>query len=315
MTTTAPFERLRRRALTSRRSFHALRTLAQVSSFISARRTAADIGLRFAARDELLARKTSHRLYILGSGPSINEIDDEQWAEIRAHDSYGMNFWLIHPHVPTFYTMEFIDLVERPWARTTWNRLTALIDENATRYRDVFKIVRHLSPDARERASTFATPFLHDARFIYPLTLLSRDLDEARRAVRFAKRVGGFDLSGENPFLFAQRASIVFAYAFAIACGYDEVVFCGVDLNRPGHFFNSPRYPAYEHFLHEKPTTTGSPAMHGTEQRLPTAAPVSEVVHAIHDCFPSVRAYTANASSPLAAFLPVMQRVRRGDAS
>lgn len=63
---------------------------------------------------EITRLRTSEKLFILGSGLSINEIVD--WAHIAAHDSVGFNFWLIHDFVPDFYFIETpgVDKVQSP---------------------------------------------------------------------------------------------------------------------------------------------------------------------------------------------------------
>ncbi len=47
--------------------------------------------------------KKSDTLFILGSSESINSVTDEQWQHIAKHDSFGMNWWVLHSFVPTFY--------------------------------------------------------------------------------------------------------------------------------------------------------------------------------------------------------------------
>lgn len=46
-------------------------------------------------------------LFILGSNRSINEITDEEWAEIGKHDSLGFNYWIFHKFVPTYFSLEY----------------------------------------------------------------------------------------------------------------------------------------------------------------------------------------------------------------
>src|SRR5690554_5249502 len=63
-------------------------------------------GFKIATRDNLITYKNSNILFILGSGPSINEITEDQWTHISACDSIGFNWFLVHSHVPTYYHME-----------------------------------------------------------------------------------------------------------------------------------------------------------------------------------------------------------------
>ena len=43
-------------------------------------------------QEEIKRFKTSETIFVLGSGPSFNEITSKQWAEIGRHDSFGINF-------------------------------------------------------------------------------------------------------------------------------------------------------------------------------------------------------------------------------
>ena len=46
--------------------------------------------------------KTSNRVYILASGPSVLDITKEQWNEISKYDTIGFNHWYAHDFEPTF---------------------------------------------------------------------------------------------------------------------------------------------------------------------------------------------------------------------
>ncbi len=51
-------------------------------------------------------RKGSHTAVFLGSGPSINNITEEQWKFIDKADTWAVNNWVYHPFVPDFYHIE-----------------------------------------------------------------------------------------------------------------------------------------------------------------------------------------------------------------
>ena len=50
--------------------------------------------------------KKSDTIFIMGSGSSINTISEDQWNIISKNDSLGLNFWIIHDFIPTFYCYE-----------------------------------------------------------------------------------------------------------------------------------------------------------------------------------------------------------------
>jgi hypothetical protein len=57
-------------------------------------------------QDELKKYKTSDICFVLGSGSSINEITTKQWEIISKYDTIGINSWVYHDFVPSFYYIE-----------------------------------------------------------------------------------------------------------------------------------------------------------------------------------------------------------------
>ena len=55
---------------------------------------------------DLAKYKRSDTLFILGTGPSINQISPERWRVIAQHNSLALNFWFYHSFVPTYYVVE-----------------------------------------------------------------------------------------------------------------------------------------------------------------------------------------------------------------
>lgn len=66
--------------------------------------------LRFAKVDLTTIKekyKKSDTIFILGNGPSLNEINDSQWEHIRKHDSFGINYSFLAGHIPTYHYSEY----------------------------------------------------------------------------------------------------------------------------------------------------------------------------------------------------------------
>ena len=57
--------------------------------------------------NELKQYKSSNRIYILGSGPSILDVTPKQWEEINKFDTIGFNHWYAHGFEPTFYDLSY----------------------------------------------------------------------------------------------------------------------------------------------------------------------------------------------------------------
>jgi len=58
---------------------------------------------RYVGEDELRARRRSEIVFVFGSGASLNDVDEETWAHIAAHDTVGFNWWVHQRFVRTDY--------------------------------------------------------------------------------------------------------------------------------------------------------------------------------------------------------------------
>src|ERR1700732_770880 len=94
----------------------------------------------FGRLDELDLRKwqNSDTLFILGSGPSINQISSERWAAISHHDTIGFNFWLYHRFVPKIYFAESHILGMDLQGLAAYN---SIAERRAADYLDTLKII------------------------------------------------------------------------------------------------------------------------------------------------------------------------------
>ena len=95
------------------------------------------VGRRF-DREELLDRKSSETVFILGSGGSIAEISEREWDLIDSHDSIGLNRWPIHDFVPTYYVLEL------PFDPSMRRDMIELINFKRTKYESVPIIIKDI---------------------------------------------------------------------------------------------------------------------------------------------------------------------------
>jgi len=56
--------------------------------------------------EEMKRRKRSDTLFILGSSKTILDVSDGEWETIRAHDSVGLSYFILHEFVPTYLHLE-----------------------------------------------------------------------------------------------------------------------------------------------------------------------------------------------------------------
>ena len=71
-----------------------------------ARKQMAKDGLKSIVDFDYSSYKTSDTLFFLGSGYSVTDLTDKDWDLIAQHDSIGVNNWVYHPFVPTYFVME-----------------------------------------------------------------------------------------------------------------------------------------------------------------------------------------------------------------
>ncbi len=168
--------------------------------------------------------KTSDTLFILGSGSSINELGKDEWKIIKNHDSFGINFWLIHEHIPTYYMFEAGKYSDR------FNTFTELLKIKADKYENVPFILKHIhidndNLDLSKLPKKLRKNLFTGYEFKFPGSLESR-LNESIKLTNY------FNLHLINNILFFKRASISQALSFAFKMKYKNIVLCGVDLQQ-----------------------------------------------------------------------------------
>lgn len=184
--------------------------------------------------------KQSDTLFVLGSGPSINELPPEFWDEVGRHDSVGFNFWLSHPFVPTVFHHELIDGTT-PAGVVALREFVKLVDARKADYTNTAILLSELVV-ARE-SMLEALPAWWRARTVAVPTVYAvmANEDEGRKSIDYLKP---YLTPGEFRRAFMYRSSVSKMVALGLVRGYRRIVLCGIDLQRPGYFFDAhERYP------------------------------------------------------------------------
>ncbi|MCK6440233.1 MAG: hypothetical protein L6Q71_08555 [Planctomycetes bacterium] len=185
---------------------------------------------RFPGLDPATLSRRSDTAVIFGSGPSINQITAEQWSAFAKHDTFGLNFWLLHPFVPRFYFLEgFRDTSERDYFKAELLR-------RADEYRDVTWLLQaaeleHYLGGAAKVFDLF--PWAGKPALVwlqYRRALVPKEMDFQRR--HFEALPAG--IGDEHPKGFG---SVTLALSVAYAMGYTTIVLAGIDLDTPGYFW------------------------------------------------------------------------------
>lgn len=221
---------------------------------------------------DLETHKRSDVLFILGSGPSINRIPAERWEAIARHDSLGVNLWLFHPFVPTFYVVESVayggerDAVARLLAR--------LANQRAADYAQTIKLLTDLYQPGRQVVFDLVPEFRRNLYAAYNLGMPARNEQEFEAGVRYLERKGIFRPAGRMHSLFKYSLSMSLLLTFALRLRYHKVVLCGMDLTTQDYFYQDPELYPENKDLELVPR--GVP--HGADARLPWMLPQSSVV-------------------------------------
>lgn len=175
--------------------------------------------------------KNSDTLAILGSGSSINELDDSDFAYISSIDSIGLNWWgVYHDFVPDFYKFELGSHIKNIWI----NRM----NKKATNYEETIFIYEpeRMFNEGENAAETIL------------------ELDERLRKGMIDMRIIQYHRHVSNPFrkqtireLFPTflrnrvlhfRGSLSQTIALSYFLDYDNIILFGVDLDHSGYFFS-----------------------------------------------------------------------------
>jgi hypothetical protein len=230
----------------------------------------------------------SGTLFIFGTGRSVLELGPSQWEIVKACDSFAMNQFCLHDFVTDIYSFEYIfhipehrklwiDAIARrakegrlsPWVVTgdlTLDKLAGTVAEMRE------PVIEHLQGRLKRVGLLLAS--VRTPASLPLLRMLGR-------------------LLPSDTYIHV-RGSAAVALDWGLRTGFRRIVFCGVDLDGRGHFF--------------EPAGPGSGgATHLTNVSMFGLIPMAEYLRATAAAHPEVDMRTTSPSSRLAEFLPVLE--------
>jgi len=186
---------------------------------------------------DLSRHKKSDTVFLLGSGPSINAIDEKKWRTIARHDSMAVNFWLFHKFVPTFYFYEAIG----PRHGKTFEVFRGLSNDRAHDYARTIKVVTGLELLAPELNLCRPEAWSRDLYTAYTVPVAARNEREFVRGLHLAKSLGLFKRTPRIDCFFKQGSSVTGLISLAVRMGYKRIVLCGIDLHNGHYFYQDPK--------------------------------------------------------------------------
>jgi len=222
---------------------------------------------------DLSAVRTSDTVFILGSGSSINEIPDWKWEIIGRHDTIAMNFWPVHPFVPSIYLFENIRPTED--LEVMFDALHGLLQRRASDYRKTVKIVTEFAPvKHRQLVLDIPDDFRQGLYLGYSANIAARNESELVAGLRYMLKQGMFQRRNHIGRQFKCAGSVLAALSMAVSMGYRRIVLCGIDLRNAEYFYqDSRRYPEESQWEFVPKTS-----LHMAARRLQWLIPAQEVI-------------------------------------
>lgn len=210
---------------------------------------------------DLKKYKKSNKLFIIGSGHSLNEIKPEQWKEINDNDSLGFNFsFLNNDHIPNFFTIEAMSPLTpgQKYRNHVADIFTELYPQKKEQYKNVIKFVTDLSESKKIFFEDYSKDLLDENCYILnTVNGLARNKSQFLKLIKYYKKKGIFDQKTNLDVIFKFRATLSMVISFGINLGYDEIILCGIDLNDPRYFYqDKTKYPNLPSFTSSKPGKT-----------------------------------------------------------
>jgi hypothetical protein len=243
--------------------------------------------------------KKSDRVYILGSGPSINKIID--WTEIKRHDSIGFNFFLLHEFVPKKYFFE----LPPSTPPDSKNKIFSLLRKRATEFRDA-AVLAPYSLDDQEKQDVLS--LFSGAHFYIPLNFVVPTVYVYEKILRYFYR----QAKDRNFFIGCGNSSIDKIINYCISVGYKEIVLCGIDLNTSEYFYDFPatvapnlkEYIPKNHHIVQKKSVHFTDASSHPRFGLTTSDSVVALKNICNSL--NISLFVENAESRLASILPAL---------
>lgn len=204
------------------------------------RRVSKEVGFRYlgdGGESEFRASADRTTLFILGSGSSVELIDDKGFEKIRGGLSIGINAWPLHTFVPDAYAYEPVDDERSDHFHT----LSMLDRPDVLERSPAVFILRPRNQLEKSQLSQIPIE-LAERTFLYgrltPATRKSKNLSgDLFQFFRNDRRRSALTV------LLDSGATIVRLASLGLLLGYKKIVFVGVDLNNSRYFWEEN--PAY----------------------------------------------------------------------
>jgi hypothetical protein len=182
--------------------------------------------------------KSSEKIFILGSGPSIRHINSKQWSHIRKHDSVGFNFWFVHDINPTFY---FYQTPPREYIKT----VLRILSNKESHYSKIPFIIRTVNTDnLSNKQHTILERIISNYNFYTcrEIPIHSKCTIKPINLLKFFEDLGLLRYDSVSTIVPKLRSTVGLIVPWAYQMGYKKIVLCGIDFKGNDHFWDYDKY-------------------------------------------------------------------------
>lgn len=179
----------------------------------------------FIDEQEFLSKKTSDTIFVLGSGPSINDVHQEQWDVISKFNSIAFNWFVFNKFEPTFYLIrEQANLPQRKGQKESIKNFIRRLNA----YKNTTGIICDVSHHTKR-----AYEYHKDDRITIPCIVMKDDNSKSH-ASKLKKYMV---YSPMERGLIHGTCTLYNILHLCIYMKYSTIVFVGVDLNNSQYFW------------------------------------------------------------------------------
>lgn len=232
--------------------------------------------------------KQNDTMFIMGTGTTINELTIQQFNQIGECDSFGFNFFIFHDFTPRYYMFEYI---KDNKMRRMWNNLinTKYINGNTPEL-----IIT--SSSSLKKIKIQYKDMLSSIKKISNLKVINI-AHVAIRNILSLRILSFFKKFATNNSYIHVRGSLSVILNITIDCEYKNIVFCGIDLDDKGYFYND--------LISDSKQCVGM--LHSTSISLNNLITMQEYIKYVVMNNKNINFYVSSKNSKLSEFLKVYE--------
>jgi hypothetical protein len=167
----------------------------------------------------------------LGSGPSINQLENKQFEIISRNDSIAVTEFLKHKFIANFYTLEISNYEQDV---EIYESIKNNLNLYKREYKNSFFILRPKKIVGQLHKDFIR--YIHEDfehAWDFPRSIMTNKPNTFKRIIKILDKM---KILKSNSLFVDYNATLLWCIFFAYKLGYEKIVLCGVDLEGP-YFF------------------------------------------------------------------------------